>query len=460
MSARVLRRLVGALTTAALIMSLIAPMAIAGEREDKSGSVARVITTMQYSYDDAGNPNGVIIDTEQMEDSDTLIWTTYDTSTNTVIQTRMNLKTKVISDTKKKIVGGKIVDVIEMPSGDLAVSDQTNNKVYLYDGTTLEKKKEADTALDPNQIFFNSKSNTLYVSHTGQNVIYGLDGTTLNKSNNTYTAGPVAGVTNGNGSNIIFGEYIEQAGKTNIYSYLPGSNEESELIQSISGIVKKLFRANPDETIKNSLVYFGDNIGLGYIDSNGSFVWNRPAASGDSACTAKQYQDPNSTSRADSVYQLAHLSNEDGTLNMLNMDTGAVEATVGGLGTPDGISFTEDGRYAIVVDDVFSGIYLIDFAPEADEPEDPVYTIGLTQNDAAVTDVAVSKGKTVKIVAQAYIDGVYNAKLTKKIKWATSDKKIATVSKGKIKGKKAGIAIITASLKTEGVSAAVNVTVN
>lgn len=58
-----------------------------------------------------------------------------------------------------------------------------------------------------------------------------------------------------------------------------------------------------------------------------------------------------------------------------------------------------------------------------------------------------------------YKNGVLDKKMTKKVKWSSSDKRTVSVSKGKIKALKAGSATITAAVSSLGLSRGVYVTV-
>ncbi|MDY5498348.1 MAG: Ig-like domain-containing protein, partial [Anaerobutyricum sp.] len=85
-------------------------------------------------------------------------------------------------------------------------------------------------------------------------------------------------------------------------------------------------------------------------------------------------------------------------------------------------------------------------------------TVPVSQIVLDYSSITVVKGKTKKLTAVASPSNATN----KKVKWSSSNKKVATVTqKGKVKGVKAGSAVITATAKDgSGISASCIVKVN
>lgn len=350
------------------------------------------------------------------------------------------------------------------PDGNIYFTGLSTGKIFKHSGTTLNLLGEASTGSGPGAIAFNTNSNKVYVAHTGQYNIYEYSYPDLTRTSSTvYGPGPIYSVAGGYGNAIVYPDYFSSNNQSEVISFVPNSSD-CVRFGFFPGKVTCLQGMPPAAPIAWLV---GTDTQTNYLNGVHTIMWTANDNAGNVDGIGSRYfsinnNQPGKRDSSLNDYIAYRLNHSDGTLTIYDLQTGAVLGTATGLGNPESVSFLEDGSSAVVVDNAFNGFYYIDFAAgdEPDDPADPVYTITVTQDDIAVTDVPVKKGKTVKVVAKAYVDGVYNAKLTKKIKWSTSDKKTVTVSKGKIKGKKVGTAVITAYLTAENASSAVNVTVS
>ena len=348
--------------------------------------------------------------------------------------------------------GDSLGDMVVSPTGRVYASALNGGVICCFDiqdsGNIFSMGTEN---LRPDALALDPASGIIYVGYAGGSGISGYNAATGEKVSQFPTSGYVHALNVYNG-NLVFGEYDSVTDVTSIKSCDIASGAVSDVWDSSSGALLDITEVPGG--------YSGSRCVLDttlHPSTNGMFCLTSPGyrytfTSGSSYDACGYIPAYNSGSGGYFGYALGR----DGTLAFYDLTTLAQSGMVTGIGSaPLDIMFTPDGTTAYAID--ASTLYKLSYSGVPVPEQEYTLDVTLSGEPVGGLDLGV-KGKAT-LVAKVYKNGVLDKKMTKKVKWSSSDKKTVSVSKGKIKALKAGSATITAAVSSLGLSREVYVTV-